>query len=352
MRHYVARHLARNCNMLFCELSTPGLSTVRKVNDHTQVLRVGGHVRGLQRCWRLKRAFDALQAYQVERFAKRTQGGPRVLVNFQFDFERLYRSVDTFSLRYTFINDDFVNMYPNDPFRLRKKRAQDAVVAASRRVFVTSEPIADTVRDVGTPVTVVYSGHDFEPPPSTTRITRDTEGTMVVGFMGFLHDRLRVDWIERLATVPKCEIRLIGPVQSRTLPERLSRHRNIRFVPPLLGAELQAAMLECDVFMMPYTDEPVNQAASVPAKLFQYLACGRPVVASWLNNLIALPDDFVYRASSAAQFVDLVCEARRRDTVSLADARVRFAMDYRWERTLEPIWRLISQDLADVTDQR
>ena len=96
---------------------------------------------------------------------------------------------------------------------------------------------------------------------------------------------------------------------------------------------------------MPYTDDPVNTKSVVPAKLFQYLACGRPVISNLLPKLINLPEKFVYQASSEQEFILYTKKSVNEDTHDLYNQRINFAMNHDWESRGREITETIMEDL-------
>jgi hypothetical protein len=94
----------------------------------------------------------------------------------------------------------------------------------------------------------------------------------------------------------------------------------------------------------------VNSKASVPAKLFQYLACGKPIVSSKIENLIKLPEGFVYFADSASDFVQKVLLAHEHNTEKLWRDRVTYAMSNTWNHRGSEIVSIINNDLLGKTN--
>jgi glycosyltransferase involved in cell wall biosynthesis len=346
MRHYMARYLSAYCNVLFCELDQSGPPTRIPVDGRIAVFRPGMRLPGVGRFRPTRACLRRYEASAISRFARELPASMRMMLNFKFDFIEIYRNRSIFDGKFTFLNDDFVNMVPSDSqaTRSRKRAAQARVVEGSDRVFVSSELLATDVQGMGPPVTVIHSGHEFRPewnePPSFG-------GSSVnVCFMGFIHDKLQVEWIASLAAKPGVSVSMIGPVESAAVRSALGCYSNVAFQSALEGQALQLAMSRCDVFIMPYRDEPVNAKATVPAKLFPYLACGRPIVAGGVGNLIGLPPGFVYSASDADEFVQLVHQARSEDSVELVRQRVEFAMKHTWGIRAEGVWRLMTEDIT------
>jgi glycosyltransferase involved in cell wall biosynthesis len=91
-------------------------------------------------------------------------------------------------------------------------------------------------------------------------------------------------------------------------------------------------MMNHDVLIMPYDlGRKGVRAATAPNKLFQYIACGKPIVISDMPAFLKLPDGFVYRASDAAQFVNAVHQAFAEDSDEMTRARLKFAAENTWD---------------------
>jgi glycosyltransferase involved in cell wall biosynthesis len=344
MRHYVATHLSRFFNIIFCELNQKGGAKITHVSESLLVLKVGMYVPGLSRIKLLDRIFNSLQAFLIMRKINSYFLSQRmILLNFRYDFIDLYK-YKNFIVKYLFINDDFINMNTSDTKeeRNRKRQEQSAVINSCDRVFVSSDPLADDIRHLNKPISIIYSGHDFEP---TENRERKCSTQIYVCFMGFIHDKLELSWIEMLALRSEVSVVLIGPIESKNIQLALSKYRNVTFHPPMVGKELQNYMSQFDVFIMPYTNEPVNSKATVPAKLFQYLACGKPVVSTLMNNLVALPEGFVYFASDGDEFIAQVFNAKYKDTPELRKMRIDYASNNGWEKRAIQMHEIIVDDI-------
>ncbi len=343
MRHHVAIQLSKNYNVIFCELNQQGLPRIEFINENLAVLKVGFYLPGLSRVRFINRLFDKLQSFIITYFTAKNKSNTHILLNFKFDFHSVFED-QNFDLKYMFINDDFVNMNPRDTNLQRNLKQNDLnySVKSSDRVFVSSQPLANDVSNGSTPISVIHSGHDFV---AGKKIRPNETDVIKVCFMGYIHEKLQWSWLLKLAQHPRITIELIGPVECNKSTKVLDGYDNVVFRGALVGSELQERMSEFDVFIMPYTIEPVNSKASVPAKLFQYMACGVPIVSSYLENLIDLPDDFVYFANDESEFVSLIHTAKNRDNEMLRKKRIEFAMNHRWERRGEDMHVIILGDL-------
>src|SRR5206468_2064240 len=107
-------------------------------------------------------------------------------------------------------------------------------------------------------------------------------------------------WVRRLAAaLPEGTILLVGPTAD---PEPgLLATPGVVHLPPLPFDDLPRLAREAAVLVMPYADLPVTRAMQ-PLKLKEYLATGRPVVASdlpancpWADcmDVVSTPGQFV-----------------------------------------------------------
>ena len=342
MRHYIAHQLSRFFNVLFIEIHSKGVPKTTRVTDSLMVHRLGGYIRGVHRFRATKYIHSTIQSCLIGAHIKKYKATNIILLNFRFDFWQVY-NLGIFKLKYFFLNDDFVNMSPTDTAveKERKRNFQNKVVALSHRVFASSGPLAEDIREINDRVSIIHSGHDFSPETNKQKSESDK---IRVCFMGFVHGNLELGWIERLAQEHSIQVIFVGPIESRSSHERLMKHKNIVFHPPLIGVELQKFISQFDVFIMPYTSDEINTKASVPAKLFQYLACGRPVVSSLMPHLLSLPDKFVYQSGSADDFVLQIFKAYSEDTEDLYMQRVRYSSSHHWNERGDQLCKIIEQD--------
>ena len=345
MRHHVALQLAKQNNILFVELDSSKQEKISSVSDSIAVYTIGGYVRGLNRVTFLKAIYNRIQVSKIISLVNKLHTKRRIILNFKYDFYQIYLK-KTWHQRYYFMNDDFVNM-PHNTTKKQKdscRFVQNRTISFSDRIFLSGDALTSYVEDRRKKTTVIYSGHDFKVDEYKPLFNKRP----ILCFMGFVHNNLEFDWIEALAATDKYEIRLIGPVESAFIKVRFEGLVNIKFYDPLIGKELYQFLKEADAFLMPYKDLPVNTVSSVPAKLFQYLACGKPIISNKLPNLIDLPDFFVYQATSVAEFVSSVGKALNEDNEKKFNRRISFASENTWDRRGELLNFIIDNDKETV----
>ncbi len=103
---------------------------------------------------------------------------------------------------------------------------------------------------------------------------------------------------------------------------------NVEYRPAVPHGRLPAALAGVDAFVLPYKAGGLTRAIS-PAKTYECLATGRPVVASPLPDLKSLADH-VYLADGPEAFVEALQRLEETETAGKVRARVRLARENSW----------------------
>lgn len=133
---------------------------------------------------------------------------------------------------------------------------------------------------------------------------------------------------------------LIGPRKER--PPRLPR--GVRWRPSLPHQELPEALASCDALLLPYAGGEFARGV-LPAKIYECLATGRPVIASPLPALEPFRE-LVYRARTPAEWVQTARNLPHTESSDLRRERVKMAREHtqekmfaRLEEALRKAWR-------------
>ncbi len=176
-----------------------------------------------------------------------------------------------------------------------------------------------------------------------------------VGTVGAL-DVYKVD-LELLGRVARqhadWHIVLVGPVDySHTggaqSVRRLSELPNVHFLGPKSREEVPAYVHAFDVAMIPYRESPYNRA-SFPLKFWEFLAAGKPVLASGLPSLEPYRH-LVTLASSPESFARGIQEALNHGVAGKSasakatadkEARIAEAQKHSWESRVDALEQLL-----------
>ena len=180
----------------------------------------------------------------------------------------------------------------------------------------------------------------------------------VFGYTGTLHpERIDLDLIVALARAyPTGSVVLVGPIAwADDALERAKREvPNLFVVGSLPYAELPKAMAGFDVCIVPHRQSAFVESLN-PIKLWEYLACGKPIVASNVAGFRDYPQ-FCRIASTTEEFLrqaqEALDEARagRASDVAVAVARREEAARHSWESRLDSLLGALRQ--AELIEER
>ena len=339
IRHQVTRQLMRFYNVLYVELpfgSAARHDRIEKVGDSLTTLSLARLPRGTGRIWDNVRLFhgwyNSILVRKIEKSIRSLGFDTAHLVNFQFNFPQIMHC-PIFATRIYFCNDEFATSSRSSWKKGLLWRYERDVAAAADLCLCVSYPLLAKLSKVSPCVSLFLPGHEFPVLRNNVRIREGRNSSRIrVCFMGFVNRRIRFDWLAELLQDGAIELTLIGPVQDVGSIDRLACAGPLNVREPIEGLELQKALAEQDVLVMPYdTRNEAVRATSAPNKLFQYLACGRPIVISDIPAFVDLPPGFLYRARDAAEFVAKVHEAFRADSDSVTKERIALANENTWD---------------------
>ncbi|MCW2292704.1 glycosyltransferase involved in cell wall biosynthesis [Pseudomonas sp. BIGb0408] len=168
-------------------------------------------------------------------------------------------------------------------------------------------------------------------PPDQAEIDRPR-----LGFYGVIDERFDIELLRTVATMrPDWQLVMIGPVV-KIDPASLPEQANIHYLGSKTYDELPRYLAGWDVALMPFAMNPSTRFIS-PTKTPEYLAAGRPVVSTPINDVVRSYGDcgLVLIAGTAEEFV-AACEqalALAADHDAMFSAADRVLAGMSWDRT-------------------
>lgn len=164
----------------------------------------------------------------------------------------------------------------------------------------------------------------------------------IIGYVGALQSsRLDLDILEYIAVKrPDWSIVLVGPEDDEFKASKLHDIANIHF----LGAK-DASLLPAYINMFNVCINPqiVNEITigNYPRKIDEYLAMGKPVVAT-NTRAMEIFNDHTYLGSDQEAYVRLIQKALDEDDDTLRNKRKQFAASHSWENNVAQIYHAIN----------
>ncbi|MBO9542042.1 glycosyltransferase [bacterium] len=159
----------------------------------------------------------------------------------------------------------------------------DVVVATARKLLEETKPLRPDVTLVPNGVQPAdFSVEPSAPIPEDMREIR-TSGRPIIGYYGAMAKWFDYELLEFAAqAMPEAQFVLLGPDYDGTISE-LADRPNIHYLGLKQYHELKHYLHHFDVAIIPFRINAITKATS-PVKLFEYMAGGKPIVTTALNE--------------------------------------------------------------------
>lgn len=177
-------------------------------------------------------------------------------------------------------------------------------------------------------------------PPELASIPRP-----IIGYVGALvSSRLSLDVLRHLSRQrPDWSIVLIGPEDDAFKASDLHQLPNVHFLGSRPPETLPAYIQHFDVCLNPQLVNDMTRG-NYPRKVDEYLALGKPVVAT-RTEAMGLFENYTYLAESAEDYPALIARALREDGLAWQQQRRAFAATHTWKNSVGKIYQAILTSL-------
>ncbi len=157
----------------------------------------------------------------------------------------------------------------------------------------------------------------------------------MIGYAGALAEWFDFDLLEAVARArPGYSFVIVGAYNREqqvagAAVERLRKLSNVHLLGYKPFAEMPSLLAGFDVCTIPFVVNRVTQATN-PVKLYEYLAAGKPVVSTPLDEVAALGPPYSYIGATADEFAGQLDRAIAEDTASNIKQRAAFAATNSW----------------------
>ncbi len=262
-----------------------------------------------------------------------------ILFNFAWNFYQIFRT-DLFKIKVYVCNDEFPLMFSKGNSWFKRQYQRNLFLKYEQRVanysdfcYTPHQLLRKKLERFCNDVKMLFHAHNG-PIIDVKKFSLKAinEKRIRVGYAGFIHYRIDIDWLLSLLKEDIIDLYLIGPLSPDFEVKLLKKYSNFYLVPSLPELAMVEKLGEMDVLIVPYRSnlEEVKVLTTV-SKLFQYISTLKPIVISDLPNFIEMPDGVIYKAKDKKDFVDKIFLAYKNDTVELRKLRAKLALENTWE---------------------
>lgn len=163
----------------------------------------------------------------------------------------------------------------------------------------------------------------------------------IIGYVGFLSSRrLSIEILAHIAkSRPDWSVVLVGPEDDKFMVSELHEIDNVYFLGSRDASELPNYIKGFDVAINP---QLINDATmgNYPRKIDEYLALGKPTVAS-ATKAMEYFKDFTYLGKTPQDYVELIERALAENSRELERKRKEFGLSHSWENNVLEIYDCI-----------
>jgi teichuronic acid biosynthesis glycosyltransferase TuaH len=191
----------------------------------------------------------------------------------------------------------------------------------------------------GADLEIFNAAQQFEEPKELSTLQRP-----LIGYVGALTaSRLDISLIAGIArTLKKGTVVLIGPEDDAFKESELHQIPNIHFIAMKKTTEVAAYVNSFDVCINPQVLNEIT-IGNFPLKIVEYLAMGKPIVATETNTMREVFAAHTYLATCIDEYKDKIEQAMREDSGLLQQERISFSQNFSWKK--------VSNNLLAVIDR-
>ena len=256
--------------------------------------------------------------------------------------------------------DNYDEYFPATATRFRSlmARRQRMMLERADVVFAISGPLQRRCREVNQNSHVVPNGVDyrlFEQAMRTEWVPDDVAAIPrpIVGYVGVIQPRVDFRLLGEIAARRRdWSFLFVGPTEylkGEEGFETLVRGPNVYYLGPKPAEQIPFYVKACDVGLIPYRRDGFSPYSD-SLKLYEYLACGRPVVSSDMPSSRRFVP-LVTIAGGLSEFIAAI-EASLAEDGGRTMERMAFARRHSWDRRVDVMRELVGAELGKRSSRR
>ena len=238
-----------------------------------------------------------------------------------------------------------------DYFKRHGVRLEPLLMKKSDLVITNSRYFAEQAREHNHHSFDVETGVDTEAfSPSVMRPEPDDMKPIPyprVGYFGvIIAERLDIELLDAITQQrPDYQFVMVGPEDEAFASHPMHQRKNVWFLGKKDPGEIPGYAQHFDVCINPQVVNDITMG-NYPLKVDQYLALGKPVVATETHTMKHIFATTSYLAASPEAFANQIDEAIREiNDPSLRQKRLELAASHSWSKVADKIWKIIASFL-------
>ncbi|MDH5765775.1 MAG: glycosyltransferase, partial [Gammaproteobacteria bacterium] len=207
-------------------------------------------------------------------------------------------------------------------------------------VVTTSAPLSEKINRKRENILIRNAADSewFSHPPE---VLAYSSGRPVVGYFGAISEWFDMDLVIKAAqTYPDYDFVLVGSTFMCDT-RKAEKIKNIHFIGEVPYADIKSYLYAFDVCLIPFLLIELIQCTN-PVKLYEYLASGKPVVATDMPEL-RLVKEHAYVSKDAESFIENIQVAMTaKDEPAGIESRKAFALENQWLNRVDKLEEAIS----------
>lgn len=224
----------------------------------------------------------------------------------------------------------------------------DLTLVTSSELLKLKSPFTNNIHTLNNAVDIAIFEkalfEDFEKPEELKSIKGP-----IIGYIGNL-DSLRVDYnlIKKVAESNlEKDLVFIGPINNTEYKEiGLDKLKNVHFLGKRPIEALPPYLKQFDCAIIPFQCNTLTRSI-YPLKINEYLAAGKPVIATNFSKDIRSFKEHIYLSETEEDFIKNINKALAEDNNELAKQRHQLASSNTWSARIEQFWKIVEKYMPE-----
>jgi len=199
----------------------------------------------------------------------------------------------------------------------------------------------------GTGVDVEHFGHALSPDLAPAPEVCAFGGAPILGYFGVIDERIDYELLAKLADAyADWQIMMVGPT-AKVDTARFPQRPNLHWIGSRPYETLPALTKGFSVTLMPFALNAATEYIN-PTKALEYMAAGRPVVSTALDEVKLNFGSVARIARSHAEFIALCCREVEKPSKTRIARGLKLAAANTWEANVDKMEKLIAEVLTPI----